>query len=183
MKKVLEIGGWIAGIVLVVFGVIVIAMSWDARNTVRDSIAQENIKFGSIDDEAVQEYAEDWAGEPVKTGEQARAFAKIMREHITSITGGLTYAEMGRYLSADDPENPAGTSNADEALLDSNGDPVPNTARETWVTETALTTALNMSYLAEQLSVFSTVVGISLVIVGLGFLVLNWYNVLGPKFG
>jgi F0F1-type ATP synthase membrane subunit c/vacuolar-type H+-ATPase subunit K len=40
------------------------------------------------------------------------------------------------------------------------------------VTETALTTALNVSYMAEQLSLFGLIVGIALLLSGIGFVVL-----------
>ena len=40
------------------------------------------------------------------------------------------------------------------------------------MTETALTTALNMSFMAEQLSLFGIVVGFALLLTGIGFLVL-----------
>jgi hypothetical protein len=40
------------------------------------------------------------------------------------------------------------------------------------VTETALTTALNMSYMAERLSVFGLVVGIALLLTGVGLVIL-----------
>jgi hypothetical protein len=46
---------------------------------------------------------------------------------------------------------------------------VSNGARNVWVTETALSTALNMSYMAEQLSLFSIIIGVALVLAGLGF--------------
>jgi hypothetical protein len=35
-----------------------------------------------------------------------------------------------------------------------------------WVTETALTTALNMAYMAEQLALFGIVVGVALLLAG-----------------
>jgi hypothetical protein len=79
---------------------------------------------------------------------------------------------MGRFLAADDPENPAGTSDAAAALTDEEGNPVANQARNTWVTETALSTALNQSYMASQLALFGIVVGIALILAGIGFLVL-----------
>jgi hypothetical protein len=41
-----------------------------------------------------------------------------------------------------------------------------------WVTETALSTAVNVSYMATQLSLFSLVVGIALLLAGVGFIVL-----------
>jgi hypothetical protein len=40
------------------------------------------------------------------------------------------------------------------------------------VTETALSTALNQSYMAQQLALFGIVVGVALVLTGVGFLVL-----------
>ena len=40
------------------------------------------------------------------------------------------------------------------------------------MTETALSTALNVSYMAEQLAIFGIVVGVALVLAGIGFLIL-----------
>jgi hypothetical protein len=172
-RKVFEYGGWIAGAVLIVFGVVAIYMGVDGRSTVRDSIKDEQITFGAADDPAVAEHAAQWAGEEVRTGEQARAFALIMREHALESSEGLTYAQMGRFLSAEDPENAAGTSDEAAALKDEEGNPVPNRARDTWVTATALSTALNMAYMAEQLALFGMVVGVALLLTGIGFLVLT----------
>jgi putative Mn2+ efflux pump MntP len=172
-RKIFEYGGWIAGAVLIVFGAVAIYMGVDGRSTVRDSIKQEQITFGAADDPAVAKHASQWAEEDVRTGEQARAFAKIMREHALESSDGLAYAEMGRFLSADDPESAAGTSDEAAALKDEEGNPVPNRARDTWVTATALSTALNMAYMAEQLALFGIVVGVALLLTGIGFLVLT----------
>ena len=172
MRRMLEIGGFIAGGLLILFGVVAIAMGVSGYNTVRDSIEQEGITFGSADDPAVAEHASQWAGEQVKTGDQARAFALVMREHALEGSEGLTYSEMGRFLAADDPENLAGTSDPEAALLDEDGNPVPNAARNTWVTATALSTALNMSYMAERLAIFGIVVGIALLLTGVGLVIL-----------
>lgn len=171
-KKVWEIGGFIAGAVLILFGIAAIALGVNGYTTTRDAIKNEGISFGSADDPAVAKYAEQWAGQQVKTGDQARAFAKIMREHTLESTGGLTYAQMGRFQSAAKPDDPAGTSDEAAAAKDENGQPISNGARNIWVTETALTTALNVSYLAERLSVFGLVVGLALFLTGIGFLIL-----------
>ena len=40
------------------------------------------------------------------------------------------------------------------------------------MTETALTTALNVSYMAENLSLFALVVGVALLLAGIGFVIL-----------
>jgi hypothetical protein len=171
-NRIWEIGGFLAGGVLILFGVVAIFLGVDGYNTTRDAIKQENIVFGTADDPAVAEHAEQWAGEQVTTGDQARAFALVIREHALESTGGLTYAEMGRFVSAEDPENAAGTSDEEAALKDEEGNPVSNSSRNTWVTATSLSTALNMSYMAERLAIFGIVVGIALLLTGIGLVIL-----------
>ena len=171
-RRYWEIGGFLAGAVLIVFGVVAIFMGVNGYNTTHDSIKNEGITFGTAADPAVAKYADQWAGQQVTTGDQARAFAKIMRTHTLEATGGLTYAAMGRYQSASKPDSPAGTSDEAAAAKDANGQPVANGARNIWVTETALTTALNVSYMAERLSVFGLVVGIALLLTGIGLVIL-----------
>ncbi|HEX2302683.1 MAG TPA: hypothetical protein VHH57_03580 [Gaiella sp.] len=180
-RKILEWGGLAAGVVLIVFGIAALYMGIDGRNTVRDSIKQEQIVFGDATDPAVAEHAEQWAGEQVLTGDQARAFALVMREHTLESTDGLTYAQMGRFQSAAKPDDPKGTSDEGAAAKDDTGAPIANGARNIWVTETGLTTALNMSYMAEQLSIFGIVVGIALLLTGIGLMILA-LAVLGGRF-
>ena len=48
-----------------------------------------------------------------------------------------------------------------------------------WVTETALTTALNTSFFAERVAYFSIVMGVALLLTGIGFLVLTVGGALG----
>jgi hypothetical protein len=184
-RKMFEYGGLLAGIVLIAFGVGALLMSFDARSTVQDELEREQI-VGSDDmspsaiqagiDEAgltgVSAPSCDVAEEPINTGDEARCFSQYMRIHALESSGGLTYAQMGRFLAADDPENPAGTNDEEAALTDEEGSPVSNAARNTWVTETSLSTALNLSYMAERLALFGIVVGVALILTGIGFLVL-----------
>ena len=170
--KLLRLGGYVSGGVLILFGIVVIALGIYGFTFTRDSIQEEGIVFGPASDPAVAEHAEQWAGEPVETGSQALAFAEIMREHTLASTDGLTYAEMGRYQSAADPSDPKGTNDEAAAAKDESGEPIPNAARDIWVTETALTTALNTGYMAEMLSIFSIVVGIALLLTGVGLVIL-----------
>jgi hypothetical protein len=177
MRKFLEIGGLVAAVVLIGFGAAAIYMGVDGHNTVRHSIAAENI-VGSPDmtPSAIKAEAAKAglknvdipslavAGETIDTGAEARAFAGYMRIHTLEATGGQTYAEMPRYATADGK----GT-NDEAAALKQGGRPVSNSARDIWVTETALTTALNTSYMAEQLSLFGIVVGVALLLAGFGF--------------
>ena len=47
-----------------------------------------------------------------------------------------------------------------------------NVARDLWVAETALTTALYLAYTGSAISLFGIVVGIALLLCGIGFLIL-----------
>ena len=185
-RKMFEYGGIAAGVILIAFGAASLVMSVNGRNTVQDSLKQEAI-VGTPDmtPDAIAKEAKD-AGLPasitlptcnvadqaIDTGSEARCFASYMRIHALESTGGLTYAQMGRYQSKADPTNPAGTSDEAAAATDANGQPVSNGARNVWVTETSLATALNVSYLAENLALFGVVVGIALLLSGVGFLIL-----------
>jgi hypothetical protein len=168
-RRIWEIGGIVAGVILVAFGAVSIFMGATGVNTVRDNLAREQIEGTgetSLDGYTVAE------GELVDTGSEARAFADLMRTHALEGSGGLVYAEMGRFMSAANPDDPAGTSDPEAAVLDDEGNPVPNPARNTWITQTALGTALNQAYFGERVAVFGIVVGVALLLAGIGFIVL-----------
>jgi hypothetical protein len=181
MKKLLEFGGVAAGIILVAFGVAAIVLGVNGKNTVNSSLKEQQI-VGTSDMTPAGIKAEAQAahipstirlptctvaGQAVTNGTRARCFADYMRIHAYEAAGGVTYAQMPEYATA----NGKGTSDAAKALK-SNGQPVANAARNVWVTETALSTALNMSYMASQLGNFGIVVGIALLLSGFGFLIL-----------
>ena len=192
-RKLFEYGGLVAGIVLVAFGIAAIVLGVNGRSTVHNNLAQEAI-VGSPDmtPSAIKAEAKQAglpasiklptvavAGKAIDTGSRARAFAQYMRIHTLEATHGYTYAQMGRFTAK--PGAPSaelaeggGTNDPTYALVDpKTKQPVANHARDLWVTETALTTALNTSYMAEQLSVFGIVVGIALLLSGIGFGVLT----------
>ena len=170
--RFLRIGGYISGGVLIALGIVVIILGAWGFSFTRDHIQREGITFGPATDPAVQKHAEQWAGEPVDTGRKALAMAEIMREHTLAGTGGLTYAEMGRYQSAANPDDPKGTNDEAQAAKDESGQPVSNGARNIWVTETALATSLDMGFMSEMLSIFSIIVGIALLLTGIGLVIL-----------
>jgi hypothetical protein len=209
MRKAFEIGGLVAGLVLVVFGVVVIVMGVNGRSTVTTSLKQQQI-VGTPDmtpagiSDAVQKAGLknisipscSVANQAVTSGAKARCFAQYMEIHALEATGGFVYAQMGQYTAK--PGTPAkelapggGTSNTDFAVIDSTTkQPVSNGARNVWVTETALATALDSSYMASQLALFGIVVGVALLLSGLGFMILaiggalrNPQNSLNSIFG
>jgi hypothetical protein len=193
IRRFLEWGGFAAGVIMIAFGVGAIVMGFDGRSTVGDSLSQEQI-VGTPDmtPAAIAEQAKEAglvnvdlpdssvAGQAIDTGAEARTFAEYMRVHALEATGGYTYAEMGRFEAK--PNTPAselaaggGTDNEKYAAIDPNTNgPAANGARDIWVTETGLTTALNASYMAERISVFGIVVGIALFLSGVGFIVLGF---------
>jgi len=181
MKKFVEFGGVAAGIILVAFGVAAIVLGVNGKSTVNSNLKQQQI-VGTPDMTPTGIKAEaqaahlpstiklptcSVAGKPVTDGTTARCFAEYMQIHAYEATGGVPYAKMPEYATA----NGKGTNDASKALMQ-NGQPVANAARNVWVTETALTTALNVSYMASQLGNFGIVVGIALLLSGVGFLIL-----------
>jgi hypothetical protein len=161
VSRLLRYGGIAAGIVLIAFGIGCIAVGSSGRDQVRSDLAREQI-IGTPDSTI--------PGQTVDTGSEARAFAAVMREHTLKATRRQTYARMGRYLDK------AGKPTNDEKLAATDaksGKPVENPLRNIWVTETALTTALNTAYFAESVSTFVIAMGIALLLVGVGFLVLT----------
>lgn len=166
-RKFFEWGGIVAGCVLICFGAVAIFMGANGFNTVRDSIAEQKITATPDAGEITNGKLEP--GQAIKTGADARAFADVMEFHALESTEGQRYAEMGRFLTPSGEE----TSDEAEAAKTPEGRPVENGLRNLWVTETALSTALNTSYMAEQLALFGIVVGVALLLAGVGFVVLS----------
>jgi hypothetical protein len=190
-RKLLEFGGFAAGAILVAFGVVAIVMGFSGRATVADSLKLEKITGtpdmtpALIAKEAkaagltgVSLPTVSVAGKAINSGPRARAFASYMRIHTLEATGGYTYAQIGRFTAK--PGAPkaelavgGGTDSPQYALIDAvTKQPVANGIRNLWVTETALTTALNTSYMADRLGLFGIVVGVALLLSGIGFIVL-----------
>ena len=158
MSKLFRYGGIAASIILIAFGVGSVAVGYSGRDQVRSDLAREQI-VGTPDSSI--------PGQKVDTGGEAQAFAKVMRKHTLEATGGQTYAQMGRYL-----DKAGKPTNDEKAAAVKNGKPVENPLRQLWVTETALTTALNTAYFAESVATFAIVMGAALLLVGIGFLVM-----------
>jgi len=192
-RRIFEYGGIAASIVLVAFGIVTIILGLNGRSTVHSNLKQEQIvgtpdmtKSGIAAEAAQAKLPSsislpscNAAGRAITDGGRARCFAQYMRIHALEATGGYTYAQMGRYQAL--PTAPAsqlakggGTDNPKYAVVDpKTKQPVAYGPRNVWVTETALATALNTSYMAERLSIFSMVVGIALLLSGIGFAVLT----------
>ena len=205
MRRLFEIGGLVAAAILIALGVAALVMGVNGRSTVQTSLTQEKI-VGSPDMTPALIRAEakeaglpdnlnypttSVAGLEINSGDRARAFAGYMRIHALEATGGFTYSEMGQYVAK--PDAPAsalapggGTSDRQFAVIDpETKQPQSNGARNVWVTETALSTALNSSYMAERVSLFGIAMGAALLLAGIGFGILAIGGALEgkPAFG
>lgn len=189
MSKYLRFAGIAASVILIVFGAASVAMGIAGRHTVRTNLSAEKV-VGSPDmtPKAIKAEAAkaglknvdlpscSVAGKAIDNGTNARCFAQYMRIHALEGTGGQVYAEMGRYL--DKSGKP--TNDQTLAAVDAKtGKPQENPARTLWINETALSTALNTSYFAENVALFSIVMGVALLLTGIGFLVVT-LNLLSP---
>ena len=161
MRKLLQYGGIVASVILIAIGIGAIYSGLSGRSQVRTDLAAEQIV--GTDDSTIP-------GQLVDTGSEAQAFAAVMRHHTLEATGGKTYSQMGQYLDA------KGNSTDDKAVAaidPQTKQPVANQARQIWVTETALTTALNTAFFAERVATFAIVMGFALLLSGIGFTVLT----------
>ena len=196
-RRVWEIGGFVSGAVLIVFGAVALYMGINGYQTVGDELSKEFIVGGSDMAPAEIQKAASEAGLPatiklpscdvvdqaIDTGAEARCFAQYMRVHALEASDGLSYAQMGRFQSAAKPDDPAGTSDEAAAAKDESGEPISNGARNIWINETALATGLNVSYMAEQISIFGIVVGVALILTGIGLVILAFavFGRYGPR--
>jgi hypothetical protein len=161
MSKILQYGGIAASVVLIAFGVGAIVTGINGRERVHNDLKREQI-IGTPDSSIPNQM--------VNNGTKAEAFATVMRKHTLEATGGLTYAQMPRYMGKDGKP----TNNEKLAATDpKSGKPVDNPLRNLWVQETALTTALHSSYFAESVATFAMVMGFALILSGMGFLILT----------
>ena len=189
--RMFRIGGIVAGAVLIAFGIGTVVLAIYGQHTVKKELkAQKIVGTPDMSPSAIKDEVNkaglndialpscDVAGKAINTGTRARCFAQYMNVHALLATGGHVYSEMGRYNAK--PGAPqselasgGGTNNPQYAEVDpATKQPVENGARNIWVSETGLSTALNVSYMASALSLFSLVVGIALVLAGVGFIVL-----------
>jgi hypothetical protein len=157
----------VVGIAFALAGLVAAGAGIYIRTFVGQQLASQNIT--TPDDATIP-------NTPVTGIATALSMANIIQYHANDSSGGLTYAQMGRF--AVEGGDPAGTNNADAALKDGNGKPVPNQARNTQLTAAGLVTSLSLSamaigasYAAIALGVGFTMLGI--VVAGLGYALLG----------
>ena len=158
MKKVIPVGLMLLGPVFVAAGIYTVSRGLDAREQVRDELVAQNIT--TPDDARIPDT-------PVRDAGTAAAMADIVDVHARETTGGLSFAEMGRFKAENG--DPAGTSIEDEAVVGPDGEPVRNPLRNVAFEASAVRTGLYTSVMALNLS--DLVVGLGVMMLALGLAV------------
>ena len=180
-SRVRRLGGIVTAAILVSFGIVAIVMGLDGRSAVHSALKQQGVVglphmtptaiAASVKEAGLQNVKLPTcsvAATAVDDGTAARCFAEYMRVDALMATDGRTYAQMPRFATADG----RGTNDPASAQKSPDGRPVENPARSVWVTATALSNALNMSYMGERVALFGIAVGAAFLLVGLAFALL-----------
>jgi Flp pilus assembly protein TadG len=158
MKKAFPIALMVFGLVFIGAGLYTANRGFDAKDQVRDELIAQNI---TTPDDASMPNAR------VDNPSTARSMADIIDVHARESSGGLTYAEMGRFVAKDG--DPAGTSDEAQAVVGADGRPVANPMRNTAFQASALRTSLYTSVMA--FNVADLVVGLGAMMLVLGLAV------------
>src|SRR6476646_12279381 len=114
LDALLTTGGFIITAVLLVAGGLLVWASNFVQDNVHSQLADQKITMPSgkaIEDPAIKPYLQQYAGQPMTTGAQAKAYADhYILVHMNKASGGKTYEEVsGEYmaLSKDKTADPA----------------------------------------------------------------------------
>jgi hypothetical protein len=156
-RNLVWLGVALAGLVMLIGGAYALMEGLSARQQVKDKLEAQGIvtpEDASIPNATVNDEA------------TAESMAAIIEKHAAESTGGLTYAEMGRFATADN--DPAGTNDEAEALKDGSGRPVSNPLRNVAFQASALQTSLYTSVMAFNVAKLVIGLGIAFIALGLG---------------
>jgi len=156
MKKLFPIALIVLGVVFLGAGVYTVGRGFDAKDQVRAELLAQNIvtpEDASIPNAQVEDVA------------TAKSMADIINKHALESTEGLTYSEMGRFMTADG--DPAGTSDEDEAVKGPDGRPVANPLRNVAFQAATLRTSLYSSVMAFEVATLVQGLGALIVVLGL----------------
>jgi hypothetical protein len=158
VKKACSVPLLLVGVVLVGLGVYATSRGLDARDQVRAQLVAEELTTpagASIPNARVDDAA------------TATSFARFIDGAIKEATGGRSYNEVGRYLTAtgSDTNDPAA------AAVGAGGLPVPNPLRETAFEASVGTASLYTSVMAFHIGELAVGLGIVLLVLGAGLAV------------
>ncbi|HWS33939.1 MAG TPA: hypothetical protein VN408_14500 [Actinoplanes sp.] len=81
----------LVGLALLVAAPIMIFQGFTGRRSITSELEQQRISFPPT---GLPATLSAYAGRPVRTGVEARAYSELIAEHVLAATGGRTYAEI-----------------------------------------------------------------------------------------
>jgi hypothetical protein len=143
----------VTAVLLLVAGPAMIVQGIVGRRTIAHELAQQRITFPP--DRGLPDGLRRYAGRPVHTGGQARAYSDLIAVHVAQATGGRTYSEL-----------------ADEWMTGDRTDERLGRLRETAFMGQSLRGALLGAYQAWQITLLVIAVGTIFTAIGATFLAL-----------
>ncbi|GAA2874732.1 hypothetical protein GCM10010517_35480 [Streptosporangium fragile] len=134
------------GVAMLAAGPVMVVRGKEGRDEIRDELRRQTITFP---DKGLPAGLTPYAGRPVTTGPQARAYAQVIGDNVRQATGGRTYSEISAEFMA------AGGEDENLAAL-----------RQTAFMGETLRASLMGSYQAWQLT--SLVIGLGALLTGAG---------------
>jgi hypothetical protein len=165
MRKIFPVLLVLIGLGFLVGGSYTVVRGIDARSAVRAELARQDIT--TTPDARIPNVK-------VTDANTAQVMADVIQKHVDEITGGRSYAELGRYLTADGKGD---TSDENLAMKDKDGNPVNNPVRDLALTADTLRTGLYTSIMALNMADLVIGLGVAIVVIGLVF------GGLGVRFG
>lgn len=164
-RRIAAILAAVAGIAMLVAGPVMIWKGFDGQSQVKAQLSAQKISFDS-DAAKLPADLRSFAGQQVVTGDQAKAYADMVEEHVLAATGGKTYSEVsGAYMALPDK------TTADAQKL--------GATRQTAFMGESLRGSLMGAYQAWQITYL--VIGLGALVAGLGVVFLAIAAALRPR--
>jgi hypothetical protein len=157
MRKIFPVLLVLIGLGFLVGGSYTAVRGIDARQAVRAELARQDIT--TTPDARVPNVK-------VTDASTAQVMADVIQKHVDEITGGRSYAELGRYLTADGKGD---TNDETVAMTDKDGNPVANPIRDVALTADTLRTGLYTSIMALNMADLVIGLGLAIAVIGLVF--------------
>jgi hypothetical protein len=155
LKKLFPVLLVIIGLGFVVGGGYTVFRGVDAKDKVRAELVRQDIT--TTPDASIP-------NTKVTDATTAQSMADVIQKHSDEITGGRSYAELGRYLTADGKGD---TSDENLAMKDDQGNPVANPVRDVALTASTLRTGLYTSIMAFNVADLVIGLGIAIAVMGI----------------
>ena len=157
VRRLFPIALILIGVVFFGAGIYTVARGFDAKDQVRTELLAQNIV--TPEDASIPNARVDSVG-------TAKSMAQIIDVHARASADGLTYSEMGRFMSKDG--SPAGTSDEKEAVInEATGRPVNNPLRDVAFQASSLRTSLFSSVMAFEVATLVSGLGLMIMVLGL----------------